>query len=615
VLRPKLSVTNDTEPNLYFRFSTIDLPLSTRSRLHLQIKYLDLVKKMATRTKVKAYSSNKPIRDKVKIVESAPVLKAARSTANHSSATEAATPDSSEPNYGDQRYVRRNIEELSIEEFWRYARAIEAMKEGAAKRANTDWWNICSIHGGGFSPEVRNQIKPLMEAYVRDYSSINGDNPTKVDEDWLDMGFCAHGNSTFLIWHRVYMKCFELCLQHYDPWCQHSATDAEKAAVRGNPLMAHYWQWDSPDSKAIPYRINAEVLKDEKGILRRNPLFQGVSNEPDARGFTVRAISGARQYDPKMHDGEYSPYQGLNPADLNSAYEAFTLEDDYSVVCTQNNYGNSRTYEEAHGMLHNCVGGWFDGTAPDGNGDLTDVPYSSFDPLFWLHHSNVERMHYSWLAWHDVPTELKYWVKDADGKTDKDRVRNITDLPLWPFPEKGNLSYDNLPWKRGGPTLRPSMAADWWDNASVDYHYEDATHVGAPMPTPKFNAKTHAKVHVVLHNMYVRGSGLLSPKIKIGTHEVTLPPRAIFFAPESALCPACDQRRLTLGWDIIVPKSALFKKVVSAVRSRGKASAGGEAAVAVAVSDDEEAFVKVTGLGINRRPLDHSIVNATWQLA
>jgi hypothetical protein len=100
---------------------------------------------------------------------------------NSSSASAAATPDhltaSDDPNYGDMRFVRRNIEDVydkTPAEFWRYARAIERMKEGAAKRANTDWWNICSIHGGGFSKEVENEIKPLMKAYASAYATVNG---------------------------------------------------------------------------------------------------------------------------------------------------------------------------------------------------------------------------------------------------------------------------------------------------------------------------------------------------------------------------------------------------------------------------------------------------------
>lgn len=247
---------------------------------------------------------------------------------------------------------------------------------------------------------------------------------------------------------------------------------------------------------------------------------------------------------------------------------------------------------------------------------MTDVPMSSFDPIFWLHHSNVERLHYCWLSRHAVPTVLKYW-KPKDPKS-KEPVSAedwipMTDIPLWPFPDRAQLSYENLPWHagKGGKSMQPTCAAQWWDNTTLDYHYENTSDVGVKAPPVKFNSKTHAKVHVVLSNMYVRGSGLLRPIIKIGTHEVQLHPRAMFFAPSTAPCPACDQRRLTLGWDVVVPKSALVKKAVAAVAAGRKK--GKSAAVTSEASGEGDAIVEVAELHLNGMVLDTAPVTAAWR--
>jgi hypothetical protein len=47
------------------------------------------------------------------------------------------------------------------------------------------------------------------------------------------------------MWHRPYMQCFEILLQHYDP-CKNDPTFE-------HPLAAHSWRWDTlSDSEKLP---------------------------------------------------------------------------------------------------------------------------------------------------------------------------------------------------------------------------------------------------------------------------------------------------------------------------------------------------------------------------
>jgi tyrosinase len=50
---------------------------------------------------------------------------------------------------------------------------------------------------------------------------------------------------------------------------------------------------------------------------------------------------------------------------------------------------NGPSFEGPHGWLHVTVGG---------SGHMTDVGYSAFDPIFWLHHTNVDRLLAMWQA-------------------------------------------------------------------------------------------------------------------------------------------------------------------------------------------------------------------------
>lgn len=89
-----------------------------------------------------------------------------------------------------------------------------------------------------------------------------------------------------------------------------------------------------------------------------------------------------------------------------------------------------------HNPVHNLIGGI-----------MSNVAYSPYDPLFWVHHANIDRL---WAA----------WVNAGNGRT----MPASTD-PYW----TGSLYY--------GPAIR-SMPRSWTaatDSTYLNYHYEDET--------------------------------------------------------------------------------------------------------------------------------------------
>jgi len=63
-------------------------------------------------------------------------------------------------------------------------------------------------------------------------------------------------------------------------------------------------------------------------------------------------------------------------------YEKFSS----TGVSTENNY---IALETPHNTLHDIIGGE--------GGNMSDISISAFDPLFWLHHCNMDRHFYTWL--------------------------------------------------------------------------------------------------------------------------------------------------------------------------------------------------------------------------
>ncbi|KAI1084788.1 common central domain of tyrosinase-domain-containing protein [Whalleya microplaca] len=110
--------------------------------------------------------------------------------------------------------------------------------------------------------------------------------------------------------------------------------------------------------------------------------------------------------------------------------------------------------EYIHNNIHNMTGGT---SLTDGLGHMSDVPVAAFDPIFWLHHCNVDRLvaiwqALNWSSWWDSPEPGENNVPDP---TPKD--------PLMPFHTKDNGDPKKDFWTS-------EMARDW---TKAYYQYDD----------------------------------------------------------------------------------------------------------------------------------------------
>jgi Common central domain of tyrosinase/Polyphenol oxidase middle domain len=98
--------------------------------------------------------------------------------------------------------------------------------------------------------------------------------------------------------------------------------------------------------------------------------------------------------------------------------------DDLNTALVQTDFGNfSPSLEDSpHGQVHVTVGG-----------DMGSVPTSARDPIFWLHHCNIDRLWNRWLNRNDGrmnPTDsswlnVQYSYADENGQTVTVRVSDI----------------------------------------------------------------------------------------------------------------------------------------------------------------------------------------------
>jgi tyrosinase len=162
--------------------------------------------------------------------------------------------------------------------------------------------------------------------------------------------FCPHGNWYFLPWHRAYIRAFERI-------CQELSGKSDFALP--------YWNWTS--DRQFPAVFAA-------GDRNSNPLFHprpGVANglrlTDDMVGPAV--MSGI------MNSPDFEAFGSTRPRGQDSAAASW-----------QRRAGSSTVLEfNPHNGVHQAIGG-----------NMSTTALSARDPIFFLHHANVDRV---WAAW------------------------------------------------------------------------------------------------------------------------------------------------------------------------------------------------------------------------
>ena len=244
-----------------------------------------------------------------------------------------------------QQFVRREIWGLEKDAAFdpvtlAYAKAVRAMQARPATDP-TSWTFQGAIHGAYAAPPPGAQ--------------------------WNQ---CQHQGWFFLPWHRMYLYFFERIVR--------AAVVAE-----GGPadFALPYWNYDKPfPGNTIPLGFRMPALPD--GTL--NPLFLAA---PKRRA----SLMSGGQLDPSVT----SPANALAQTDFTSATMGFGG----GKVGPQHfgDFADTGAVEQTpHNDIHVVVGGSRVGQCQ--GGIMIDPNCAALDPIFWLHHANIDRLWNDWLA-------------------------------------------------------------------------------------------------------------------------------------------------------------------------------------------------------------------------
>jgi hypothetical protein len=198
---------------------------------------------------------------------------------------------------------------------------------------------------------------------------------------------CKHGTSDFLTWHRIFLYNFEQVLQ---------------GAANDKSLRLPYWDYTDPAQVQLP----AEFAQPTLSGGGANSLY-----DPRRRSQTVKLDPGDTDIDSLLQESDYGSFSS-------------DLED------------------QPHGTTHCAVG-------PGCPYPLMGkVAVAGTDPIFWLHHANIDRIFECWQkSGGTVPSDLKdqpYPFIDATGAL---VTMKYSDLPL-------DYTYDHVNRCGRKPTAR-----------------------------------------------------------------------------------------------------------------------------------------------------------------
>jgi hypothetical protein len=209
---------------------------------------------------------------------------------------------------------------------------------------------------------LQHGIQVMMSRPVTDPTSyrfqanIHGteDNTTNSQESqaWDN---CQHGSYFFFAWHRMYLYFFDRILR----------------AAAGDPnLVLPYWNWTDPAQRTLPVAFRQPASSS-------NPLYIAPPGRPTALDAGTATLgAGVVDYSAAFADvafdspnGDGSSFGGqiASPEQFNSPHGDFE--------------------SQPHDVVHEALGGL-----------MGVVDTSAQDPIFWLHHANIDRMWKLWLA-------------------------------------------------------------------------------------------------------------------------------------------------------------------------------------------------------------------------
>ncbi|RQR50944.1 tyrosinase family protein [Burkholderia sp. Bp9126] len=313
------------------------------------------------------------------------------------------------------------------------------------------WWFFGAIHGEYLTAATTRKIPP--NTYPR-WSEIK--SPPSVpttplpshatqEQYWNQ---CQHGTWYFLPWHRGYLMALEAQLR------------ADIVSLGGPANWAlPYWNYFGGAHGADAQMPPAFAQRTLPDGTTANPLYVTMRYGPDADGniyIPTDTRGRGDDQDPNPADGDVTQLCMTN--DLYTGSDQSTPLPGFGGPghkwFSHNGSPHGNMEHNPHDLVHVYAGGKISKT---NYGLMADPGTAGLDPIFYLHHCNIDRMWASWNAAGNANPEEADWLKGP--------------AKVFVMPMPGGESWQYAP-------------KDVTSLATLNYTYQDLATAGQPATAP-----------------------------------------------------------------------------------------------------------------------------------
>jgi hypothetical protein len=324
------------------------------------------------------------------------------------------------------------------------------------------------------------------------WANIHGSPGPNQDPSWDQ---CQHGNWWFLPWHRAYLHYFERIIRRY-------AEDPNFALP--------YWDYSNPQARALP-----AAFRDPTSALYEGTRRVQVNNGTDRlnEAIVVERANRSLAYTVFADTGSVTTFggQALN------APQHFTTP-------------HGAVEAAPHDLVHGFIGGNFG-----------DANTAARDPIFYLHHANIDRLWVTWLAMGQgrANPSNETWLNQQFSFYDENKQRVTISMRQVQDIASLGYSYD----RSAGPTTAPTRPAEQtpvqtiatWQTKGIPLQNRPATLVLTIPERSLGAAKSRPRrFHLEMNEVQFAGA----PDSTVDVY-INLPPKTPVPGPRSPQCAGC----------------------------------------------------------------------------
>ncbi|ROW08234.1 hypothetical protein VMCG_03309 [Cytospora schulzeri] len=245
-------------------------------------------------------------------------------------------------------------------------------------------------------------------------------------------GMCPHDELLFGTWHRPFIALYEQTLVSHalNISARYMGDDEPIYRTAAETLRVAYWDWASNATLPAVVNLNTLTINSPTGPTTiRNPFHHySFQNFPFTIQYMDAGILSTTNHTTRCPnaagvDDVAAVNAGLETSAFKSqVYNVFTTVQDFQNMETT--HYQTSSFESPHNNVHNSVG--------CSNGTMYDLNWSAFDPIFMLHHANLDRLIAIWQAIY--PNSSIFDITDFEGALYGTAAGTVSaNTPLKPF--------------------------------------------------------------------------------------------------------------------------------------------------------------------------------------